>query len=114
MFSSSAEALFFCGSGAADFTGISEVFFAETADFGHVLRLELRRMRRTGAAIIITTRLTAAVSDLIIRMKRLGPNVRLYFVTYKTEDPERGQLALRMQQAGVEVNYVTPQGGEPV
>jgi hypothetical protein len=47
-------------------------------------------------------------------MKRLGPNVRLYFVTYKTEDPERGQLALRMQQASVEVNYVTPQGGEPL
>jgi len=47
-------------------------------------------------------------------MKRLGPNVRLYFVTYKADDPDRAQLALRMQQAGVEVNYVTPQGGEMI
>lgn len=88
--------------------------FNETERFERVLMMQMKDLRKTGAVVIITTRLTAAVSDLIIRMKRLGPNVRLYFVTYKTEDPERGQLALRMQQAGVEVNYVTPQGGEPV
>jgi uncharacterized protein (DUF58 family) len=86
--------------------------FNETERFERVLMMQMKDLRKTGAVVIITSRLTAAVSDLIIRMKRLGPNVRLYYVTYKTDDPDRAQLALRMQQAGVEVNYVTPQGGK--
>ena len=55
-------------------------------------------------------RLTSVLVDLIGRMKRLGPNVRLYLVTFAPDDPRHQQQVGRLQQAGVEVNYVAPQG----
>ncbi len=85
--------------------------FNESERFERVLMMQMKELRKTGAVVIITSRLTPALADLIVRMKRMGPNVRLYFITYRTEDPDRAVLAVRMQQAGVEVNYVTPQGG---
>ena len=48
--------------------------------------------------------------DLIIRMKRMGPNVRLYLVTFDPEEASVLPLVARLQQAYIEVNYVTPQG----
>lgn len=85
--------------------------FTETERFERVLMMQMGELRKTGAVVIITTRLTSALADLIVRMKRMGPNVRLYFVTFRAEDPETTPLVGRLQQGGVEVNYVTPQGG---
>jgi len=60
--------------------------------------------------VIITTRLTSALVELIVRMKRMGPNVRLYLVTFDPEEEGMIPLVARLQHAAVEVNYVTPQG----
>ena len=84
--------------------------FNETERFERVLMMQLAELRKTGAVVIITTRLTSAVVDMIVRMKRIGPNVRLYLVTFAAEEPETLSLVARLQHAGVEVNYVTPQG----
>lgn len=84
--------------------------FNETEKFERVLMMQMAELRKTGAVVIITTRLSSAVVDLLIRMKRLGPDVRLYFVTFRTDHPDRLALVGRLQQAGIEVNYVTPQG----
>ena len=65
---------------------------------------------KTGAVVIITTRLTSVLVDLIGRMKRMGPNVRLYLVSYEIKDPTVQDLVARLQQRSVEVNYVSPQG----
>ena len=72
--------------------------------------MQMAELRKLGAVVVITTRLTSEVADLLIRMKRIGPTVRLYYVTFRTDRPERLALVGRLQQAGVEVNYVTPQG----
>jgi len=45
-----------------------------------------------------------------VRMKRMGPNVRLYLVTFNPEEEPFVPLVARLQHAGIEVNYVTPQG----
>ena len=83
----------------------------ETSErFERVLMMQMAELRKLGAVVVITTRLTSEVADLLIRMKRMGPNVRLYYVTFRTDRPERLALVGRLQQAGVEVNYVTPQG----
>lgn len=82
--------------------------FNETEQFERVVMMQLGELRKTGAVVIITTRLSSALVDLIARMKRMGPNVRLYFVTFMAENPDDAPLIGRMQQAGVEVNYVTP------
>ena len=84
--------------------------FNETERFERVLMMQMAELRKLGAVVVITTRLTSEVADLMIRMKRMGPNVRLYYVTFRTDRPERLALVGRLQQAGVEVNYVTPQG----
>lgn len=82
--------------------------FNETERFERVVMMQLGELRKTGAVVIITTRLTSALVDLIARMKRMGPNVRLYLVTFSAEDEELLPLVGRLQQAAVEVNYVTP------
>lgn len=85
--------------------------FNETERFERVVMMQLGELRKTGAVVIITTRLTSALVDLLARMKRMGPNVRLYLVTFEAEDPESAPQIARLQQAGIEVNYVTPNRG---
>ncbi len=84
--------------------------FNETEQFERVLMMQLGELRKTGAVVIITSRLSSALVELIVRMKRMGPNVRLYLVTYDPDEAKVAPLIGRMQQAGIEVNFVTPQG----
>lgn len=85
--------------------------FNETEQFERVVMMQLAELRKTGAVVIITTRLSSALVDLIVRMKRMGPNVRLYLITFRADDPATAPQVGRLQQAAVEVNYVTPTGG---
>ena len=41
-------------------------------------------------------------------MRRMGPYVRLYLVTFTPEDAALLPMISRLQNAGVEVCYVTP------
>lgn len=84
--------------------------FVKTEGFEKVLMMQMGELRKTGAVVIITTRLTSTLVDLIVRMKRMGPNVRLYLVTFVPESSSTQPHVARLQQGGVEVNYVTPQG----
>ena len=84
--------------------------FNETEQFERVVMMQLGELRKTGAVVIITSRLTSILVELIVRMKRMGPNVRLYLVTFDPEEAAVVPLVGRLQHAGVEVNYVTPQG----
>ena len=82
--------------------------FEGQEDFARVLHLELRRMRRTGATVIITTRLDAAVAEAVSSIRRMGPSARLYLCTYTPEDPALQPFVKRLQHHLVEVCYVTP------
>lgn len=82
--------------------------FAEHQDFAHVLRLELRRMRRTGAAIIITTRLNAGIVEGVTSIRRMGPSARVYLCTRTPDDPALIPYITQLQHHLVEVCYVTP------
>ncbi|MDD6142936.1 MAG: DUF58 domain-containing protein [bacterium] len=84
--------------------------FNETERFERVMMMQLAEMRKNGAVVVISTRLRSEMVDLIIRMKRMGPNVRLYLVTFDPEEASVLPLVARLQQAYIEVNYVTPQG----
>ncbi len=76
--------------------------------FGRVLALEMRRMRRTGAAVVITTRLNAEIAEGVANIRRSGPSVRFYLVTFNPGDPKYAPYIARMQQDMAEVLYVTP------
>lgn len=87
---------------------LARVDFSETDKFERVLLLETRRMRRVGATVIISARLSSHIVDVMIRMKRMGPNVRLYLVTFTPDDPLVLGMVSKLQQAEIEVSYVTP------
>lgn len=87
---------------------LASVPFSDSDTFAHVLKLELRRMRRTGAVIIITTRLNAAIVDAVSNIRRMGPSARLYYITYTPEAPDDLPYVSRLQHHLVEVCYVTP------
>lgn len=82
--------------------------FGGGEDFARVLNLELRRMRRTGATVVVTTRLDAAIVEGISRIRRMGPSARLYMVTYTPDAPAYQPYVTRLQHHLVEVCYVTP------
>lgn len=82
--------------------------FSESEDFAHILRLELRRMRRTGAVVILTTRLNAGIVEGVTSIRRMGPSARLYLCTRTPEDPDLIPYISQLQHHLVEVCYVTP------
>lgn len=73
-----------------------------------VLNLELRRMRRTGASVVITTRLNAQVLEGVKNIVKSGPRVRFYLITFTPDDPRYLPYIAKLQQQMVEVCYVTP------
>lgn len=87
---------------------LARVDFSQTEKFERVLLLETRRMRKQGATVIITARLNSDVVDMIVRIRRMGPYVRVYLVTFTPEDPPVLPLISKLQQNTIEVCYVTP------
>ena len=47
--------------------------------------------------------------DIMTRMHRSGPNIRMYLVTFAPEDENVLPLIARLRHAGIEVSYVTPE-----
>ena len=82
--------------------------FAGGLEFSRVLGAELRRMRRTGATVIITTRLDAGIVEGVRHIRRMGPSARFYYITFTPEAPEDQPYVAQLQQSLVEVCYVTP------
>lgn len=87
---------------------LARVDFSETDKFERVLLLETRRMRKVGATVVISARLSSSMVDVMIRMRRMGPIMRLYLVTFTPDDPLALPLISKLQQAEIEVCYVTP------
>ena len=76
--------------------------------FDRVLNLELRRMRRTGATVVITTRLDPGVVEGVNNIRASGPSVRFYLITFEAGNERYAPLIAQLQQHMVEVCYVTP------
>lgn len=89
---------------------LARINFIEAERFERLLLMQMGELRKTGAVVIITTRLTSELVDVIVRMKRMGPNVRLYLITFLPDHDSTRPHVSKLQQCGVEVNYVTPQG----
>ena len=82
--------------------------FSEADRFERVLLLETRRMRRVGATVVISARLNSRMVDVMTRMRKMGPYVRFYFVTFTPDAETVLPLISKLQQGLVEVCYVTP------
>ena len=88
---------------------LSRVDFSETDRFERVLAMESRRLRKIGCVVIVSARLNIPMVDIMIRMHRIGPNIRLYLVTFAPEDENVLPLIARLKQSGMDVSYVVPE-----
>ena len=82
--------------------------FSETDRFERVLMMESRRLQKVGCVAVVSARLNVAMVEMMIRMHRMGPNMRLYLVTFAPDDPNILPLISRLRTAAIEVEYVTP------
>lgn len=88
---------------------LSRVDFSETDRFERVLAMESRRLRKVGCVVVIAARLNIPMVDIMTRMHRAGPNIRLYLVTFAPEDQNVLPLIARLKQSDIEVSYVAPE-----
>lgn len=87
---------------------LSRVDFSAPDKFDRMLMLEMRRMRKVGCTIVVSARLNSRMVEVMVAMRRMGPYLRLYYVTFNPDDPAKLPLISKLQSAGVEVCYVTP------
>lgn len=88
---------------------LSRLDFSAEDRFEQALTMESRRLAKVGCVAAVTARLNGAAVEMMIRMHRMGPNLRLYLVTFVPDDPEMQPLVGRLQHTGIEVAYVTPE-----
>ncbi len=87
---------------------LARVDFTAPDKFERMLLLEMRRMRKVGCTVVVSARLNSRMVDVMTSMRRMGPYVRLYLITFNPEDAELLPMIARLQHAGIEVCYVTP------
>ena len=87
---------------------LARVDFTAPDKFDRMLMLEMRRMRKVGCTVIISARLNSRMVDVMVAMRRMGPTMRLYLITFDPNDPAKLPLISKLQSAGIEVCYVTP------
>ena len=75
--------------------------------YDQLLAVEMRRVQRTGGAVLITPRLTMRVADTAMRMRAGGLRVRLCWIT-EPRASEGADVVARLAIAGVEVQKIDP------
>ncbi|MDD2649281.1 MAG: DUF58 domain-containing protein [Eubacteriales bacterium] len=87
---------------------LARMEFTSPENIESLLKMEIRNLRKTGATIVITSRLSGRIVELLQRIRRMGPTVRLYFVTLRKDDPKLIKYVSRLQMGKVQVCYVLP------
>jgi len=86
---------------------LTSVQFDCAYPFEKLLAVEMRRMQRTGGAVLITSRLTMRTADIAMQMRRSGLRVRLSWIT-ESRGNDAGEIIARLSLSGVEVVRVNP------
>ena len=93
------------------FEALARLDFSSTERFEQAMMMESRRLGKVGCIAVITARLNGAIVDMMIRIHRMGPNLRLYLITFVPDDPEIMPLIGKLRHAGMDVAYVKPETG---
>ncbi len=94
------------------FDYLTKLDFSAAERFEQVLMMESRRLGKVGCVAVVTARLNGAIVEMMIRIHRMGPNLRVYLVTFIPDDPGIMQLAGKLEHAGIEVECVVPETGK--
>ena len=87
---------------------LARLNFAGEYDFVTVLQMELRHLETCGAVIVVTTRMTPDLVEAVNSIRRMGPSVRYYYVSFHPDEEKLRPMITGMQRHLVEVCYVTP------
>lgn len=87
---------------------LARVDFSAPDKFDRMLMLEMRRMRKVGCTVVVSARLNSRMVDVMVAMRRMGPCMRLYLITFDPDDQTKLPLISKLQSEGIEVCYVTP------
>ena len=105
------------GRSVADLPGFADalmrVGFDSPYPYEQVLTLMMRRMQRTGGAMLVSSRLTTRTADIAMRMQRTGMQVKFIWITDAPRS-EALEMLERMKMAGVCVDTVNPWAEESV
>ncbi len=88
---------------------LTRVKFDSPFSYEKVLMLEMRRMQRTGGAVLITPRLNARIADLASQMARGGMRVSVIWVSDNRRE-EALELTTRLNDMGVQAIRIDPWG----
>lgn len=101
------------GRSAADLPGFADALMRAEFNcpypYEQVLILMMRRMQRTGGAVLVTARLTTRTADIAMRMQRSGMQVKFIWIADSPRD-EALEMLERMKMAGVIVQTMDPWG----
>ena len=88
--------------------------FDGATEFERLLQLETRRMRRTGSTAIVTSRMNPVIADMVLRIRRMGPKVRVLLAADE-KDAAVAALIQRLMRNDVEVTPIAmaPVAAEP-
>lgn len=87
---------------------LARVDFSAPDKFDRMLMLEMRRMRKVGCTVVVSARLNSRMVDVMVAMRRMGPCMRLYLITFDPDDQTKLPMISKLQSEGIEVCYVTP------
>lgn len=90
-------------------SALARVSFDSPYPFEQVLMLEMRRMQRTGGAVLITPRLTPRIADWALQLRRSGIKVTLCWITDNRRE-EADLLLSRLRDGGILALRVDPWG----
>ena len=84
-----------------------------SASFPQMMALESRRLRTSGATLIVSSCLSGDMVEEMLHLRKLGPSLRLYLVTATPDNPDLTPFIVQLQDGLCEVCFVTPQPTMP-
>ena len=87
-------------------TALAEEPFDAPAEFDRVLMLSARRMRKNGATVIYTSRLTPRIADVVIELSRMGPQTAFTLVTAQEASEKQEKLLRLLRRSGISANHI--------
>ena len=92
---------------AAFVDALMRVKFDSPYEYEQVLTLMMRRMSRTGGAVVVTPHLTSRIADMTARMQRSGVRTKVVWVS-DTRLDQSLEMMERLRMENVEVTRVDP------
>lgn len=88
---------------------LSTVSFDEQQGFERLIMYEMQSIRQAGAVVVISTKLSSSLAELLIEIAMKGPKVRLYLISVNPSIFVNDPAIHRLISRDIEVQYVVPE-----